>query len=177
MTAGTSMDYLQDDKKTINTSAIDDATWRSRNIHQHYIFMRETMLFVHFIGLAMGLGVSFAHAFLGAAVAKMSPDEALKFRLHTLSLGRMGHIGMGLLLISGFYLITPYWSVLPSSPLLILKLSLVVVLIILIGLIGVYSKRAKLGDAESQFKKMASLGKFTLIIALAIVVLAVNVFH
>jgi len=28
--------------------------------------MRETILFLHFIGLSMGLGVSFAHAFLGA---------------------------------------------------------------------------------------------------------------
>ncbi len=55
--------------------------------------MRETMLFLHFIGLSMGLGVSFAHAFLGFAVAKMNPDEALKFRMHTLALGRMGHIG------------------------------------------------------------------------------------
>ena len=51
------------------------------------------MLFLHFIGLSMGLGVSFTHAFLSPAVAKMNPDEALEFRMHVLTLGRMGHIG------------------------------------------------------------------------------------
>lgn len=32
--------------------------------------MREVMLIFHFIGLTMGLGTGFAHAFLGAAVTK-----------------------------------------------------------------------------------------------------------
>lgn len=32
--------------------------------------MRTTMLIIHFIGLAMGLGTSFAHAFIGFAASK-----------------------------------------------------------------------------------------------------------
>src|SRR5690349_15646149 len=99
--------------------------------------MRETMLILHFIGLAMGLGVSFSHAFLGKATTTMSPDEAIKFRLQTLVIGRMGHIGLALLIVSGLYLITPYWRTLPTSPLLIAKLVLVVVLTILISVITV----------------------------------------
>ena len=138
--------------------------------------MRDIMLITHFIGLTMGLGTSFAHMFLGMAAEKMTPEEAGKFRLHTLVLGRMGHIGLGLLIVSGLYLITPYWSTLPENPLLILKLTLVVLLIVLIALISSKTRKAKAGD-PSQFKQVAPLGKMTLVTALVIVIVAVFVFH
>lgn len=134
--------------------------------------MRELMLIFHFTGLAMGLGTGFAHAFLSSATTKMGPDEATKFRLHSLVLSKMGNIGLLLLLISGFYLITPYWKILPSSPLLIVKLALVLVLIVLIGMISVAGKKAKAGDAEKQFRKLQVLGKMTLVVAVAIVAVA-----
>lgn len=139
--------------------------------------MRETMLILHFIGLSMGLGTSFAHAFLGIAAAKMTPEEAVKLRVHSLVLGTMGNIGMSLLVISGLYLITPFWSVLTSMPFLMAKLALVVVLIGLIVMINMLVKKARTGDAAVELKKMGKLGKMTLIISLAIVILAVCIFH
>ncbi len=139
--------------------------------------MREVMLILHFIGLTMGLGTGFAHAFLGTVASKMPADEAIKFKLHSLVLARMGHIGIALLLISGLYMITPYWKVLSSMPLLIVKLSLVAILIVSIGLISSAGAKAKKGDAERQFKKMEVLGKLTLLVGIAIVIVAVKVFH
>jgi len=139
--------------------------------------MRETMLILHFIGLSMGLGTSFAHAFLGMATSKMSPDEVVKFRVHSLVLSNMGKLGIVLLVVSGLYLITPLWSVLPSMPLLMAKLALVAILIALISMINMLVKKARNGDAAVELKKMEKLGKMTLIISLAIVILAVSVFH
>ena len=139
--------------------------------------MRDIMLILHFLGLTMGLGTGFAHAFLGAASARLSPEEGTKFRLGTLSLGLMGHIGIALLVISGLYLITPYWKVLSSMPLLMLKLGLVLTLIILITLIGNEGKKAKQGNADLHFNRMKQMGKLTLLIGVAIVVVAVKVFH
>ena len=135
------------------------------------------MLILHFIGLTMGLGTSFAHAFLGIATSKMSADEATKYRLHSLVLGKMGYIGIALLIFSGLYLITPYWKILPSMPLLILKLVMVIILVLLITLINLSAKKAIKGDAEVQLKKMEKFGKMTLIIGLTIVILAVSIFH
>jgi len=97
--------------------------------------MRDFMLILHFIGLVMGLGTSFAHAFLDQVTSKMGVDEATKFRLQVMVLSKMGHIGITLLLISGIYLIIPYWSTLPHHPWLIVKLVLVAILIVLIFLI------------------------------------------
>lgn len=139
--------------------------------------MREHMLILHFLGLSMGLGTTLAHAFLGMAVAKMTPEEATKFRMHSMVLSRMGHIGITLLLISGGYLITPYWSVLTSMPLLIVKLSLVFILILLIIGISVATKKARAGNTEAHLKKMETMGKLTLFISIAIVIIAVYIFH
>lgn len=139
--------------------------------------MREILLIIHFLGLAMGLGTSFANMFLGIASSKMEASEAKKFRLHTLALSKMGHIGLVLLIISGVFLMAPYWQILPSSPLLIAKLSLVVVLVSLVTVISMAGAKAKTGDADAQFKKIQPIGKMTLMVALLIVILAVSYFR
>jgi len=135
------------------------------------------MLILHFIGLTMGLGTSFAHAFLSIATSKMQEDEARRFQLHSLVLSRMGYIGIGLLIVSGLYLITPYWQTITSLPLLIVKLILVLVLLVLLILIGIRSKKAQEGDVSAQLKKIEPLGKMTMLIGIIIVILAVSVFH
>ncbi|MEQ8478774.1 hypothetical protein [Fulvivirga sp.] len=139
--------------------------------------MREIALIFHFLGLTMGLGTSFAHAFLGIIVSKMSDEEALKFRMHSLVLSKMGNIGIILLVLSGLYLISPYWDVITSLPLLIVKLVLVVVLIIFIIIINLLTKKAYKGDAKLELMKMEKFGKMTLLIGVAIVILAVYIFH
>ena len=139
--------------------------------------MRDIMLIIHFIGLAMGLGTSLAFMFLGIASSKMEKKDAEQFTLKTLVLSRMGHIGLTLLIISGGYLMTPYWSSLTAMPLLMLKLAGVVLLAVLIGVSAVWGKRAKQGDAGMYLPKMGKLGKVSLLTTVGIVVLAVLVFH
>jgi uncharacterized membrane protein len=139
--------------------------------------MRDVMLIVHFIGLAMGVGTSFAFMFLGIASAKMEKSEAMKFRLNSLALSRMGHLGLALLIISGGYLMTPYWSVLSTMTLLIFKLVLVLILILLVSIITINANKAKKGDAEKHLKKIQPLGRISLLVGLTIIVLAVYVFH
>ena len=137
--------------------------------------MRETMLMLHFFGLAMGLGTSFAHAFLGVAIAKMESSEAKKFRVQIKALSLMGTIGTLLLLISGIFLMAPYWSVLTSLPILIIKLVLFLILVILILLIN--QGASKNSETEDSLKKIGIMGKLALLTGVAIVILAVNIFH
>jgi len=138
--------------------------------------MREIMLMVHFIGLTMGLGTSFGFMFLGFKASKMEKEEAHKFMLNTFILSNMGKTGIVLLVLSGGYLITPFLSMLSSMPLLIAKLSLVVVLIVIIVLLDIASKKAKKGNFLIQLKRIRILGQFSMLTALSIVVLAVLTF-
>ena len=135
------------------------------------------MLMVHFIGLAMGLGTSFAHAFLGKAISKMDRNEAKKFRLQIKALSQMGYVGTFLLLGSGIYLLLPFWAVLPSLPLLILKLALFLILVILIFLINLEAGKNLKNDTEDNLKRIGLMGKLALIIGVVIVIIAVNVFR
>ncbi len=119
--------------------------------------MREAMLIIHFIGLAMGVGTSFAFLFLGIASSKMEKNEGQKFILNSFALSKMGHTGLALLIISGGYLMTPHWKDLGDMPLLIAKFVLVLVLGALIGIIGSNAKKARKGDAETHLKKIKRL--------------------
>jgi len=56
--------------------------------------------------------------FLGIAGSKLGQEERLRFALNTFSLARLGQLGLTLLIFSGLYLMTPFWKVIPSLPLL-----------------------------------------------------------
>lgn len=139
--------------------------------------MRDVMLITHMIGLAMGLGTSFAFMFLGMASSKLDKDDAIKFTLHAFTLRKMGNIGLVLLFISGGALMTPFWSQLGDMPMMIVKLVLFLVLGALLGIIGSKSKKAQKGNAEEQIKSIKTLGRIALLTSLTIVVLAVLSFH
>ena len=138
--------------------------------------MRDAMLIVHFIGLAMGLGTSLAFLFLGMAAAKMEKDEAQKFMMKASSLSKMGHYGLVVLILSGGYLMTPYWKSLASSPLMMAKLTLVLALGALMGIMSSKMRKAKNGDSQ-QMKSLPILSRIALLVTLTIVVLAVFNFH
>jgi uncharacterized membrane protein len=138
--------------------------------------MREFMLIIHFIGIAMGVGTSFAFMFLAMAGKKMETGEGQKFMINAFTLTRMGQIGLVLLLISGGYLMTPFWSSLGSNSLLMVKLIMFLFLAGLIGMISAHARKAKLGNTEKHLKRIEPMGKMALITGLTIIVLAVLIF-
>lgn len=118
-------------------------------------------LILHFIGLAMGLGTAFAHAFLGFTSSKLSKDEAIKLKSNTKILGRMGSIGLILLLVSGVYLILPFWNALSYRAMLQIKLLLFVVLIGFLAVMNIIERKAMKSDQpDGQNRKLEILGKF-----------------
>src|SRR5690348_6268128 len=116
--------------------------------------MHDLFLVLHFIGLAMAVGTGFANLFLAAAAAKLEPAERGSFMAKTSVLIRMGHAGLGLLIISGFYLITPYWSVLSEMPTLIAKLAVVGAQIILVTVISLLINKAKKENNPAALMKL-----------------------
>lgn len=139
--------------------------------------MRDLMLIVHFIGLTMGLGTSFAHAFLASTFSKLASSEASKLQLQVGNLSKMGATGTILLLVSGIYLLIPYLPSLAVMPFLILKLVLFLVLIVLILLINREAKLNAQRESSLPSKRAGILGKLALIVGVLIVILAVNIFH
>lgn len=139
--------------------------------------MHDTMLVLHFIGLAMGLGSGIAFMFLGIAAGKLEPAKQREHMLSLSPVSRMGQIGLLILVITGSYLMTPYWGALAITPLLSTKLVLVLVLGAMIGINSSLARKARAGDTSVSMERMGMYGRIALITALAIVVLAVLVFH
>lgn len=140
--------------------------------------MKDAMLIAHFLGLAMGLGTSIGFMILGIASSKLEKAAALDFTLKTFALSKMGHIGITLLILSGGYMMTDLWSNLANMPMLIAKLVLVVILVLFIILISINARKAKQSDDPMPYlQKIRGLGPPSLLVGLAILVLAVLQFH
>lgn len=140
--------------------------------------MRDAALIIHFTGLAMGLGTSFAFMFLGMASGKMDKQEAQKFMINAFALSRMGNIGLVLLFLSGGYLATDLFSNIAKDYLFLSKFILFFVLGALLGIIGSNVKKARQAEDPQPFlSKIEFLGKIALVTGLTIVVLAVLRFH
>jgi hypothetical protein len=139
--------------------------------------MREVMLIFHFIGLTMALGTGFANLFLGMVASRLEPAERGSFMSKTMILGRMGQIGLGLLILSGFALATPYWQAIGSMPTFIAKLTLVALLVIVVSIVLFIAGKAKKQNNPAMLAKIKPLGILSFLLGISIVILAVLTFH
>jgi len=140
--------------------------------------MYEVLLIVHFIGLAMGVGTSFAGMALGRAARDMEPAERGKFMQRASAISINGSIGLTLLLVSGLgmWLTRGISQVLAwGGPAFHAKLTLVVILIGGFGYMQVLQKKARQGSAEHA-AKIPKLGAAMLLLGLGIIVAAVLAF-
>jgi uncharacterized membrane protein len=139
--------------------------------------MRETLLTLHFIGLAMALGVGFSNLVLGSVASKLEPAERGSFMAKIAKLAPVGQIGLGLLILSGLGLMTPYWKSLGDMPTLIVKLTCVGIL--LISVITILSLVAKMKREKNPalMGKIKAIGMLNFVLGITIVILAVLTFR
>ena len=139
--------------------------------------MRDGMLFVHFLGLILGMGSGFASLFLGASNKNLPKEEAPKFLLKLRALGYMGLTGIILLIVSGAFLATPYWSVIATMPLFIAKIPLVVILLTLVLLIDQKWRKAIKNGGGPDLQSIPKLGRLAFPVGILILLFAVLQFH
>jgi putative copper export protein len=140
--------------------------------------MKDVMLILHFIGIAMGIGTGFAMLFLGMAASKMEKSEAGKFMQKATVLSNMGKLGLVVLIASGFGAIGDRWDLLMGDTYFLIKLGCVLFLAVLVGFIDSYAKKIrKGGDPAVYMPKIAKIGRITLPLGILIIILAVMVFH
>jgi len=139
--------------------------------------MRDFFLLIHFVGLAMAVGTGFANLFLGSVAAKLEPAERGPFMLKTTVLVRMGQTGLGLLILSGLALATPFWKSLSDMPTLMAKLALVVILIVTVTMTSLQVRKAKKENNPALLLKLKPLGMANFFLGIAIMILAILTFH
>jgi hypothetical protein len=140
-----------------------------------YLFL----LIIHFIGLAMGVGTSFAGMALGMAAKDLEPAERGKFMMRASAIGKNGSIGLTLLLLSGLGMAfsrgfseTFAWG----GGAFHAKLTLIVILIGLFGYMQMLQKKAREGAGPAVMAKIPKVGGAMLLIGLGIITCAVLAF-
>ncbi len=142
--------------------------------------MQDTLLIIHFLGLALGVGTSFAMLRLGIATKALAPAERAGFMKHAMSLSKNGSLGLLLLILSGLGLLftrgvsTVFAS---GGPAFHVKLTLVVLLSGLFGYSQVLIKRIREKQDAAAASKMPKLGQVMLLVGVGIIVSAVLAFH
>ena len=141
--------------------------------------MYEFLLITHFIGLAMGVGTSFAGLALGLASKDLEPAERAKFMQRASAIGKNGSIGLTLLLLSGLgmWFSRGITQVLTwAGPPFHAKLTLVVLLIAAFGYMQVLQKKARQGAGPEVMAKIPKVGALMLLLGIGIIVSAVLAF-
>ena len=142
--------------------------------------MQDTLLIIHFLGLALGVGTSFAMMRLGMALRDAPPAERGQVMKYALSISKNGGVGLGLLLLSGLLMLftrgvsTVFAS---GGPAFHLKLLLVVILSGLLGYSQVLVKRMREKRDPAAGATMQKIGPVMFFTGVGIVISAVLAFH
>jgi uncharacterized membrane protein len=139
----------------------------------------QSILFLHFIGLALGVGTSFAMLTLGAATRELTPEERSKFMLRASALRKNGSYGLGLLILTGlamFLLRGPKEVFAWGGGAFHLKLTLVVILCGFFGYTQSLAKKIRLANGGPLMAKLPTLSMIMLGLSVAIVASAVAAF-
>jgi hypothetical protein len=136
----------------------------------------QTLMVIHFLGLAMGLSTGFANMVMAGLVAKAAPNEKAVLSRFPPAMSRIGAVGLAMLWGSGLAIVyTRYgtFSILPRP--FIVKLAAVVLLTLAVIYIHVLMPRAQRGDAAAM-ARIQTFGKLTGPLAIIAIIFAVITF-
>jgi uncharacterized membrane protein len=139
----------------------------------------SALLFLHFVGLALGVGAGFANLTLTVATRDLPPAERAAFMRRASVLTKNGSAGLGLLILTGVGM-----TLLRGIPATFAlgggafhaKLALVVVFSGLFGYLQSLLKKARGPSGEAVLGRIPVVGRLALAVSLAIVATAVLAF-
>ena len=137
------------------------------------------VLFLHFIGLALGVGTSFAMLTLGAASRELPPEDRMKFMMRVSALRKNGSYGLALLILTGlamFIMRGPSAVFAWGGGAFHLKLTLVVVLCGFFGYMQVLNKKIREAGGGPLMAKVPTVSLIILALSVATVAAAVAAF-
>ena len=138
--------------------------------------LNPVLLMLHFLGLAMGLSVSFSGMVMQGLMARAAASERPVLARFPGRMAIVGHAGLGLLWVTGLTLVFTKWGGFGALPWQFhVKLTAVVLLTITVGYITGQMKKAAAGDAAAM-ARIQNAGKFAFLLALTAVVFAVLTF-
>jgi uncharacterized membrane protein len=138
------------------------------------------LLTLHFLGLALGVGTSFAMLTLGKASAALEAGERRTFMLRVMAVSKNGSIGFLLLVLTGLgmlFMRGPASVMAAGGPAFHAKLTLVVITAGVLGYSQVLGKRAREASDVRAMAALPKVGAALLLLSIGIVIAAVIAFQ
>jgi hypothetical protein len=138
--------------------------------------VNPVLLFLHFLGLALGFSVSFGNIVMGGLIAKATPPERVVLGRFPPAISQLGRVGLALLWSTGLILAYTKWGGFAIFPWQFhVKLTAVVLLTITSEYIHYLERLVLKGDA-SAVARIKSFGKVASVLALTALLFAVLTF-
>jgi len=134
---------------------------------------------LHFIGLVLGVGTSFAMLTLGLATKDLEAAERTRFMLRAAVLGKNGSVGFLLLILTGVAMLIlrgPLEVMRWGGPAFHAKLTFVVIMMGVFGYLQVVLKKVRIAGGGPMMAKLPKLSAAMLLLGLATMVSAVLAF-
>jgi uncharacterized membrane protein len=139
--------------------------------------MQKALLMLHLLGLAMGLSVSFSGMIMRSLMASATPDERNAYAKFPPRMMRVGDIGLTLLWITGpAMLFTKYQGFAGQPWTFHVKLTAVVALTAVVGMIHANAKKAAGGDVAAA-RRIETIAPLAFVSAVTALVFAVITFE
>jgi hypothetical protein len=136
----------------------------------------QALLFLHFIGLGLGMSASFGNLVMGKLIGDATPAERPVLARFPPVISRVGAGGLVLLWATGLVLTFHKWGGFASLPWQFhVKITGVVLLTLVVGVIESLHAKAKRGDAAAA-ARLPAIGSIATVLVLLIVLFAVLTF-
>lgn len=135
----------------------------------------QALLVLHFLGLAMGMSVSFGNIVMLGLIAQAAPAEKAVLARFPPAISQVGRIGLALLWATGLTMIFTRWNGFAGMPWQFhVKLTAVVLLSLVVLYIGTVEARVSRGDlsAAALLPRLGKLASLCALTALSFAVLA-----
>ncbi len=135
------------------------------------------MLIFHFIGLALSFGSMITFLVIRRSCSKVTFSESESLHNNIKQVMRLSHIGLGVMLITGGYLMTPYWALLGKMPLLHIKFTVYIIWYITLIVLSLYLRKARQSQLKICDPRIGFLNFVSLIFGLIAMSMAVIQFQ
>ena len=139
--------------------------------------LNNLLFWLHFIGLGLGAVASFGLPVVGAQMPTATNETRPTLFKVANGLSALGRAGLGVLIVTGPLLFWLKWDgSAPAMAWFIAKMVFVVLLLVLVIVAGITSKRAQGGDMAAG-KRMPMLSMIGIVLLLCVILCAVFAFN
>jgi hypothetical protein len=139
--------------------------------------VRDILLLIHFMGLVMGAGSGFALFVIGFLSKQFPESTRAEILVKLFPLRYISYLGLLLLLVSGIPLLIPYGAAIHLMPLVMVKLTAVLIIVSLSIYGTLQMQLAKKGNLGVYLKRLKLVGQLSFLFSLIAIICAVYSFH